>query len=182
MTKLMYPRLWIDIETTGLDPDVDKILEIAWGIQFDTNIEPQWKSEVVNYPKYHLNEVTLQMHTQNNLLSDCMRCCRSIDSIMAQVKSDIKTLFERDISQFQIAGASPNFDKSFLLNSKCVGAYFVGFFNNIFHHRIFDVSSLISLAQEKGYKYQTKQSSHRALDDIQESYRMYKELSRKLNI
>ena len=71
----MTMYLWIDLETTGLDPDNDRMLEVGWFLS-DNNKQITDEQSVLISPDKIAWELMQQdlfvqtMHTQNELLSD----------------------------------------------------------------------------------------------------------------
>lgn len=183
MKKLAYPRLWIDIETTGLCPQSDKILEIAYGIQIHENTPITISSQTISYPIYSLNENTCSMHLKNNLINDCLNkgiiLDKALDSMMENIKNIRYITGDKPI---QIAGASPKFDLSFLKSKENIPKKHLNYFESVLHHRVFDVSTLITFAQEKGYSFKKYNTDHRAKGDIQNTFNTYLELYNRIKL
>jgi oligoribonuclease len=72
MNTSTNPLVWIDVETTGLDPDYDQLLEVAMVIT-DSELEPiAGFDSVVHWTEFlGVNETVFKMHTDNGLFEDC---------------------------------------------------------------------------------------------------------------
>jgi oligoribonuclease len=74
--------LWLDVETTDLDPSKDLLLEVAWRVTkldgSDLNAWPDWGRTLVPHApgevERHLGTVTLEMHTKSGLLAELEGC------------------------------------------------------------------------------------------------------------
>jgi len=67
----------IDIETTGLDPDKDQILEVA---MIEDDLSEQKPLDLLRklhvlvlHPRYNVDDFILNLHTQNGLFADLAR-------------------------------------------------------------------------------------------------------------
>ena len=183
MKKLIYPRLWIDIETTGLNHENDNILEFAYALQVHSDTALSFESVQVSHGTYRLNENTCGMHLNNNLINDCLHKGLPFKVAFDQLAEDLQNVVKLvNYSPIQVAGASPHFDLKCLTSSHMMGSANSKFFKQYLHHRVFDVSSLISFAQEKGFKLKKYNSDHRALGDIENTYETYLELLKRLKL
>lgn len=178
----MYPRLWIDIETTGLDPENHSILEFAYGLQVHSDTALNFESVQVSHGTYKLNENTCDMHLNNNLINDCIHKGLPFKVAFEQLCEDVNNIYKVTNLPIQVSGASPNFDLKCLTSSHMMPMATNKFFKQVLHHRVFDVSSLISFAQEKGFKFKNHNSNHRALGDIINTYESYLELSKRFKL
>lgn len=165
---MMTSLLWLDLETTGLDPQNDHILEVAWAftpLQVPRLI-PAISSKVItpNAETAQLLKANLfiqNMHGESGLLNDLY----SVGTVVVEdAEDDILKGFddlphEEDV---YLAGASVHFDKSFL-------ATWMPRLHARLGHRIVDTSSTkmllqgVHLAIEPGEK---NENPHRAAHDI----------------
>ena len=159
--------IWIDLEMTGLNPDQDKILEVAC-IVTDTNLDilaesPSW---VVHQSDQILSEMdswNTSIHTQTGLVERSQKS--SLDEVtVEQLVLDFLTpLVKKRTSP--MCGNTVCQDRRFLFR-------YMPRVENYFHYRNFDVSSFKEAAKmwfpdiSKGFP---KAGVHEALSDIRES-------------
>lgn len=158
--------LWLDLEMTGLDSRVDRILEVAViATDFDFKELAHYEAQV----KYDKTEIEKLM--QANPFWATMP--KSRDDILAkldsakpseQVEQELIALIKNQFGDEPVvlAGNSIYFDRQFIKQwwPKVEG---------LLHYRMLDVSSYKILMQSKyGVEY-TKKEAHRALGDIKES-------------
>ncbi len=174
----MDALLWVDIETTGLDPNTDYLLEIAW--QFTTlggaalgdvrhHISAYWpRHDSVAYP---WPQVVVDMHVASGLLDDIYNPevpkAPMAQAIRSALRNDIASAKIGDgVETIYLAGSSVHFDRSFI-ERKMPGAL------DGVSHRHFDVSTLKILWQmSTGEKFTSRaphQPEHRAVNDIKNS-------------
>lgn len=153
--------LWMDLEMTGLDPEKDKILEVA-AIATDMNLDPIATYEaVVKVDENLMKERMVGDFWQKNK--------KSYDALMAQNNDGqpVETI-EKDLLSFikkyfgkviYLAGNSIHQDRKFIerempdLNSKL-------------HYRMLDVSAWKIYFENALNRKFIKPENHRALDDI----------------
>lgn len=174
--------LWIDLETTGLDPDGGEILEVAWFISDNWEILKPVESHVVTPGKdtFELLKQDLfaqTVHYENHLLKDLMVG----DTVMLE---DIEDMILKDIAVYNIeglpvlAGASVHFDRSFIKK-------YMWRLDRELSHRHFDVSTLRHFFDEMGFHSlgeRENNSTHRAADDITDSYKLARKYVNLMNI
>ena len=158
--------VWIDMEMTGLDPEKERIIEIATVItDGNLNILAEGPDLVIHQPTSILkgmDEWNQQHHARSGLL-DAVR-----ESSMTVKKAEQLTL---DIikeycnpKKAPLCGNSVHHDRRFL-------AKYMPKIDAYLHYRHVDVSTLKSLVM-RWYpkdKTQPKGKAHRALADIRES-------------
>lgn len=168
----------IDIETTGLDPKNNLILEVAAcnikmtseDLIYDKPIHFYVKNDIVNITK-SLNEYTLKMHRDNNLLYEIFENERNNNFSntfdLNDTNCPLYSLIEEN-KNYYLCGNSVHFDKSFL-------KYHMPNFENKFSHRILDLTSYLIMKYTFS-PYEKKSSSHRALDDVLKSLDILKKM------
>ena len=163
----MHNLVWLDLEMTGLNPDKERILEIATVVtDEDLNIVAEGPSLVINQPETLLASMDEWNTNQHNLsgLIDVVK-----ESTLTECDAELETL--AFLSQYVEAGESPlcgntiGQDRRFLVKYMPKLAAF-------FHYRNLDVSSLKILANmwNPNVRYHGKKNaSHRALQDVYDS-------------
>lgn len=169
--------LWVDLETTGLDPRECRILEWAAVICADfrggdmSTIEKY--SSVIGCDSKKWAEIqkemdpyVLNMHTKNGLLAECIES----DTTLAESEDFLISLIETEPARsVVIAGSTPAFDWRFLV-------YHMPKLAGYLSHRTFDVSTLKMAERSWAGERFKKAEAHRALPDILESIAHAKEI------
>jgi len=158
--------IWLDLEMTGLEPEKDKIVEIATVItDADLNVIAEGPDLVIHQPPTIINNMCdwCQEHfAESGLLN------RIHESDISLSEAEEKTLaFLRKYSPPKtalLAGNSVHVDREFLRVQMPKLAIF-------FHYRIIDVSTIKELAGRWYPRVPAfpKVEPHRAHDDILES-------------
>ncbi len=158
--------IWIDIETTGLSPSEDIILEVAAVATNEKLEELGEMSFVINVKESSLlrmDAYVCNMHTKNGLLEDIF----SGKGIPLEDAERNLCDFVRAFGKGSpMGGNSPHFDRSFLKLD-------MPELEKLFNHQSFDASTLIkaaSLVPDRLFPPPRRDGTpHRALSDIRNS-------------
>lgn len=161
----------MDLEMTGLDPAIDRIVEIATLITDDElNIVAEGPDIVIHQPEEVLAKmapVVVDMHTKSGLLDEIRNSTASLEeagkATLAFIKSHVGAP-----KAVPLCGNSIGTDRRFL-------AAYLPDIESYLHYRSVDVSSVKELVKRwypgvDGAK-PSKNGNHRALDDIRDSVR-----------
>ncbi len=169
MTDLQQPLVWLDLEMTGLDPNVHTIIEIAVIITDGDLAEviegPDIVIAATDEELALMDGVVSKMHRKSGLT----RAVRDSTVSLADAEETVLSFIREHIPEPKVgilAGNSIHADRSFLVRSMPAIA-------DHLHYRLVDVSTVKELARrwypdslegspEKG-------GGHRALVDIRES-------------
>ncbi len=154
--------LWVDLEMTGLHPINDRILEVAAIVtDFNFNLIDEYEAVVFQPPQIlaNMNEWSRSQHSANGLLSRVQ-----VAPNEQHVVNDFVGFVRRNFGQEPaiLAGNSIHQDRRFIRQ-------WWPDVEKLLHYRMLDVSSYKIIMQNKYSIEFTKQESHRALGDIQES-------------
>lgn len=159
--------IWIDLEMTGLDPLVDRIVEIAT-IVTDKNLEELAVGPVMAiYQKPSVLNSMDVWNTKQHAKSGLMKRVKNSSINEREAEQATLEFLEQYVprNRSPICGNSICQDRRFL-------AHYMPELENYFHYRNLDVSTLKELAWRwcpdvaKGF---SKESKHLALDDIRNS-------------
>ncbi len=151
--------LWVDIETTGLEPRTDAILEIAVARSKGLGPLGGITTYVLSYPSAEsawkrIDPAVVEMHTKNRLREECDGSSLSALSVYAALRDFVGS------DQPVLAGSSVHFDRSFL------AADFPSVVRGL-HYRNLDVSAIRSFCYACGMPELPKvDSPHRATHDL----------------
>ncbi|MGM3174391.1 oligoribonuclease [Dickeya lacustris] len=159
--------IWIDLEMTGLDPERDRIIEIATLVtDANLNILAEGPTLAVHQSDSQLalmDDWNVRTHTASGLV-ERVKASRYDDRA-----AELETL--RFLQQWVPAGKSPICGNSIGQDRRFLFRYMPEL-EAYFHYRYLDVSTLKELARRwkpdmlTGFK---KRNTHQALDDIRES-------------
>ena len=175
---------FLDIETTGLDPDEDHILEIAW-LLTDSKLEKltPLRSHIVEHSpgawqdvwaQLMSNEYVRNMHQQSGLYADMRtKSVWPLSAIALQFRDDIEeALAHVEEGPVHLAGLSIDFDRSFLKKDPTWGLFFDNDVLGVsIHHRLLDLSSIKMFLTARGVPWDeaTNTEAHRAANDVRET-------------
>lgn len=159
--------IWIDLEMTGLNPDVDTIIEIATVVT-NANLEVVADGPVLAIHQSDeilakMDEWNTKQHGQSGLTERVRQSAMTME-----VAENLTLCF---LQQHVPPNTSPMCGNSICQDRRFLWRY-MNELEKYFHYRHIDVSSLKELSKRwlpkvaDGFK---KESSHRALDDIYDS-------------
>lgn len=159
--------VWMDLEMTGLDPDICKVLEIAT-IVTDSQLNVIAEGPVMAIHQSNelldgMDEWCVKTHGESGLTE---RCRQSDISEDIAVQRTIEFL-----SQYVPEGVSPLCGNSISQDRRFLQKHMIEL-EKFFHYRIIDVSSVKELVRRwkpevlNGFH---KKGTHLAIDDIRES-------------
>lgn len=159
--------VWIDMEMTGLDPEVDVVLEIATIVtDAQLNILAEGPVLAIHQPDSVLDNMDpwcIDTHGKSGLTARCRESNISLDDATQQTIDFLKQYVPAKKSP--LCGNTIGQDRRFMVK-------YMPALEEYFHYRSVDVSTIKELAARwqpdvlKGFK---KKGVHLALDDIRES-------------
>ena len=170
--------IWIDLEMTGLDPDRDRIIEIATVVTDSTlNVLATGPVRVIHQSESCLagmDEWNTSHHGSSGLIEEVRRS--GCDE--AQAEKETLQFLEEHVAY----GVSPMCGNSICQDRRFLARWMPDL-ERYFHYRNLDVSTLKELAR-RWYPGQVeeiqKASAHRALEDIHESIRELEHYRREM--
>jgi oligoribonuclease len=158
---------WVDVESTGLEPELDHILEIGLIItDDDLNEVARWSGTIwtpnSNLTRLYDNEIVRSMHTKNGLLEAVKS-----DEALELAKAQQELLMMMDpYSDVPMCGSSVHFDRAMLRR-------WLPAFEACFHYRNIDVSTVKELVvrwwPSLVLRRPEDRKLHRVIPDIEDS-------------
>ena len=167
MAKNEDNLIWIDLEMTGLDPDNDKVIEIATIVtDAQLNVLGEGPVMAIYQPDSIMNGMddwNTRQHGKSGLTE------RVKNSAVTEKEATEKTI--EFLNEFVSKGKSPMCGNSICQDRRFLYRHMRDL-EEYFHYRNLDVSTLKELSRRwspEVYKGFTKKGAHLALDDIKES-------------
>jgi len=159
--------IWIDLEMTGLDPERDRIIEIA-SLVTDANLQILSEGPVLAVHQSDeqlalMDEWNVRTHTASGLVDRVKASTVDEDAAVERTLEFLRLWVPAGKSP--ICGNSIGQDRRFLFR-------YMPVLEAYFHYRYLDVSTLKELARRwkpEILEGLSKKGSHQALDDIRES-------------
>ena len=165
--KLFPPLVWLDLEMSGLDPDSERIIEIATVVT-NENLDEiiEGPSLVIKQPLEYIegmDEWNSSQHRDSGLI-DCLRIAKISES---EAEEQTLTFLRKHTSKGEspLCGNSISHDRRFLVR-------YMPELANYFHYRNIDVSSVKELVKRwkpELLESYNKSGTHRAMADVYES-------------
>ena len=136
-SKVYPPLVWIDLEMSGLDPDSERIIEIATVVT-DANLEEikEGPNLVIKQPQEYIDGMddwNINQHTNSGLI-DCLKVT-NVSEAEAE-KQTLEFLMKHvQRGKSPLCGNSISHDRRFLVR-------YMPELANFFHYRNIDVSSI----------------------------------------
>lgn len=167
MTYSADNLIWIDLEMTGLNPEKERIIEMAT-IVTDSQLNilaegPVFAIHQADELLQNMDNWNTKQHNSSGLVA------RVKESNITETEAEAATL--AFLKKYVPAGKSPMCGNSVYQDRRFLTKYMPQL-EQYFHYRLLDVSTLKELALRwapKVYSGLQKESKHLALDDIRES-------------
>lgn len=161
--------VWIDCEMTGLDLEVDRLVEVAVVVtDSELNLLDDGLDVVMSAPDdvlAQMVDVVREMHTASGLLDAIAAATTTVEEAEQQVLDYVRR-FVPERRKAPLCGNSIATDRAFL-------AKYMPTLDDHLHYRMVDVSSVKELARRwyprVYFNAPKKEGGHRALADIVES-------------
>ncbi len=159
--------IWIDLEMTGLNPDTDRIIEIATIVtDQQLNVLAEGPNLAISQPKEvmdQMDEWNTKHHGSSGLTA------RVLETTVTESQAEKQTL--SFLKQFVKAKCSPMCGNTICQDRRFLYRHMPDL-EAFFHYRHLDVSTVKELAKRwkpKIYNQHEKESKHLALEDIKDS-------------
>ena len=159
--------IWIDLEMTGLDPEKERIIEMAVIV---TDSELNMVAEAPVFAIYQSDELLSNMDSWNTKQHNASGLVARVQASKVS-ESQAEQEMLAFLKQYVLAGKSPMCGNTVYQDRRFLTKYMPEL-EKFFHYRLLDVSTLKELALRWApqiYSGVQKDSKHLALDDVRES-------------
>lgn len=161
------PVVGIDIETTGLDPQKNGVVEVyAARVSYeDGRLKKEELFHSLCWPTAHWNRVAMKMHAQSGLLEEAADCGIDERLCLIRLRGELTKLSVSTCSEkVCLLGSSVHFDRNFLIGRLPI-------LSKLLHHRVIDVSSTWQHMELLGanVNWPERVTPHRAEADLDNS-------------
>lgn len=153
--------LWVDLEMTGLEPDKDKILEVAAiATDMELNEVARYEAVIKVDEKLMKSRMVGDFWEKNQTSRDALIAQNETGKPVQEVEEDLLKFIDKNCTkELYLAGNSIHQDRKFIEHE-------MPELNKRLHYRMLDVSAWKIYFENALKKKFTKPENHRALDDI----------------
>ena len=159
--------IWLDLEMTGLDPEKERIIEMAVIV---TDSELNVVAEAPVFAIHQSDELLSKMDSWNTKQHHASGLVARVQASKVS-EAEAESAMLNFLKQYVPAGKSPMCGNTIYQDRRFLTKYMPEL-EKFFHYRLLDVSTLKELASRwapQVYSGMQKESKHLALDDVRES-------------
>ena len=153
--------LWVDLEMTGLEPDKDKILEVAAiATDMELNEVARYEAIVKVDENFMKSRMVGDFWEKNHVSRDALIAQNETGKPVQEVENELLKFIDKNCTkELYLAGNSIHQDRKFIERE-------MPKLNERLHYRMLDVSAWKIYFENALKKKFIKPENHRALDDI----------------
>lgn len=157
--------LWLDLETTGLDPHVCGIIEVGWAVT-PLEVTPRLDVESAIVHPYRADGTVVwepyahEQHAMSGLLGASLHSTTTLGSVELRIQRALASG-----TDYYLAGSSIHFDRGFIRRHMPA-------LNARLHHRMLDVSAVELARRMQGWTSPPSPDPkpHRVVEDLRNSH------------